>query len=257
MNFLKKNVFLLVLIFWALLYTSQFIFSFLPQHLSQKLIVGIVGSMIAFSLSLVLIKFEGKKISDFWFSFNSGTIKKFGIGTILGVGLIGVIVALLLLLSPLELEFVESPNLIVVFGLSALTLFAMALMEEIIFRGYPLLKLNEKIGVRGAIYCTSIVFGLYHGLALESLIGPAVWGLIYGLMAFWSKGLALPTGLHFGLNWAQGFVGMKSDYVEPLMNFNIVEKDAYISGDTVGLSFQVILLLAAVILVEYYVRKKH
>ena len=77
----------------------------------------------------------------------------------------------------------------------------MALMEEVMFRGYLLFKLKQAWGTRAAVYFTAIVFGLYHGLVVESLIGPAVWGLVYAWMALVSKGLVLPTMFHFALNW--------------------------------------------------------
>jgi len=50
-------------------------------------------------------------------------------------------------------------------------------MEEIAFRGYFLKKLQGSLGTRAAIYITSICFGFYHGLNVESMMGPATWAL--------------------------------------------------------------------------------
>lgn len=257
MNRSTLNVIVRICLFWALLYAGKFLFFILPPDLPQKLIIGIVGTFLALGLTICFLKIESKRLPDIGFVFSFGSFRRFWLGAILGIAIIGIILSVLIMFSPLKLEPVAAPNILNIFAYSAVVMFAMALMEEIIFRGYPLVKLQETIGVRGAIYVTSVIFGLYHGLTVESLIGPAVWGLLYGLMAVWSKGIALPTGLHFGLNWAQGFVGMKNEYVEPLWEFAVSESSTNLSSDTIGLIFQLLLFLTAVILIEYYIRTKH
>jgi len=37
--------------------------------------------------------------------------------------------------------------------------------------------------------------------------GPGIWALVFGLGAAWSKGIALPTGIHVALNLSQQVVG--------------------------------------------------
>ena len=90
------------------------------------------------------------------------------------------------------------------FLLVTMPLIPLAFMEELAFRGYPLEILKNRIGIRASIFITSILFALYHlanGWTIESsFLGPAIWGLIFGLAAIYSKGIAMPTGIHYAAN---------------------------------------------------------
>jgi len=161
----------------------------------------------------------------------------------------------LMLLSGLEIEASTSQTWVVFLLGSVPVIFFMALMEEIMFRGYLLFKLKQAWGIRGAVYFTSIVFGLYHGLTVESLIGPAVWGLWYAWMALVSRGLILPTLFHFGLMWMQTFFGMKTKYTEGMYTLRIDPNHSGVATDQVGLAMQVVIAVVAMIVIVRHIRR--
>ena len=85
-----------------------------------------------------------------------------------------------------------------------------ALVEEVIFRGYPLQVMAEGLGGPVAVGVTSVVFGLLHGwnpgVTRLALLNITLAGLLLGLAYWRSYSLWFATGVHFGWNWASGFV---------------------------------------------------
>jgi len=85
---------------------------------------------------------------------------------------------------------------------------AVAVTEELIFRGYILQTLVEWPGVWGAALISALIFSLFHGmnpgisgLALAHL---AVAGLVFAGAYLATHRLWLAIGLHFGWNFFQG-----------------------------------------------------
>ncbi|MBL0270178.1 MAG: CPBP family intramembrane metalloprotease [Chitinophagaceae bacterium] len=60
----------------------------------------------------------------------------------------------------------------------------------------------------------AILFGAYHlanGWTLQNaFLGAGVWGIIFGLAAYRSGGIALPTGLHYAVNMTTSAFGISS-----------------------------------------------
>lgn len=91
---------------------------------------------------------------------------------------------------------------------------ALLLPEELLFRGYVFRKVIAALGVPIALSFSALVFGAYHLLgsgnwgmgAVFTFVLPALGGLVFGLAALRSGGLALPIGLHLGGNWVQASV---------------------------------------------------
>jgi membrane protease YdiL (CAAX protease family) len=136
-------------------------------------------------------------------------------------------------------------------------------MEEIAFRSYPLILLQESYGARFTIYVGALAFAMYHyipgGNLLGSLLGTGIWGVVYGLLAIWTKGIAFPTGFHFALNLSQAIFGMKEPYT-PI--WNLIDggpENNYFNFDMdqVGLAAQLLVLLLSVFFIEFYVRKSN
>ncbi|NVJ58822.1 MAG: CPBP family intramembrane metalloprotease [Gammaproteobacteria bacterium] len=176
----------------------------------------------------------------------------------LGIGLLvmAIIFGVLLWLSNVSYLPLQDTSVAKFLSISIPILFVLALMEEVIFRGYLLFKLKSMVGTRLAIYITAIVFGFYHGLVIQSLTGPAVWGILFALMALWSKGLALPTLFHFALNWMQAVFDLKQKYTPGLFEFVLIESSSKIDVNHLGLIIQAIMFFIAVVLVEIYCRKE-
>ena len=162
----------------------------------------------------------------------------------------------LLAFTSVEIQFASDFNVFAVLGTSFLILFALALMEEIVFRSYPLFRLDRAWGVRPAIYITSVAFAFYHGFVFESLLGPGVWGLLYGWMALSTRSIALPTGFHLGLNWMQALLGMKPQYSGSIWELRLGNDPGLVDAETLGLVMQLVLLVVGVVLIERFIAKQ-
>lgn len=89
-----------------------------------------------------------------------------------------------------------------------------ALLEELLFRGFVFQRLIDGIGTGGAQALMAVLFAVGHwgnpGMegatefwaTLDTILGALVLGFAY----LRTSSLALPIGLHFGWNWAQGAV---------------------------------------------------
>jgi membrane protease YdiL (CAAX protease family) len=105
----------------------------------------------------------------------------------------------------------------------ALVLFvAVALSEELTFRGYPLINLSEglpgfgarrDVAVTVAVVLTSMAFGVAHagnpGASETAVAYVAFGGMFLALGLVLQGDLAIPIGAHFGWNYFQNLLGMQ------------------------------------------------
>jgi len=145
--------------------------------------------------------------------FERNTLAKFFLGIIVGVLIMGLLATGVLYFTHAKVEVNQNSNLFHFLLVTSPLLF-LAFMEELAFRAYPLEILKNKIGVAPAIGITSILFALYHlanGWTFASaFLGPAIWGLLFGLAAIYSKGIAMPTGIHYAANLTTSALGDKN-----------------------------------------------
>ncbi len=95
----------------------------------------------------------------------------------------------------------ESPSLLAR-GLMAVTACVVApVVEETVFRGFLYPALRQYADVPFAAVFTSVLFGVVHG-SLGALIPLAVLGIVLVLAYEWSRGIALPIGIHAFFNLA-------------------------------------------------------
>jgi membrane protease YdiL (CAAX protease family) len=222
---------------------------------------SILMTIIALIITYVASKKDEKSFKDIGLKFERKTPIRFVIGFLIGAFVTVLILAIVIAFSSVEIIYnndASIPN--VIFWL--LVFFPLAFMEEIIFRGYAFMKINKNIGLWPAQILTALLFAWYHDFTgatfLNQLMGPGIWALIYGIAAVWSKGLALPTGLHMAINVVLALVGQKDerhaiwnlDYVTDITP--LLQKQA----DNIGLLTQIIILVIGIILTENYRRKK-
>jgi hypothetical protein len=91
-------------------------------------------------------------------------------------------------------------------------LFLGAAGEEMLFRGYFFQLLLARSGFWPTIMLTSALFGAVH-INNENISRLAFWntvgfGVILGYSLVRSRDLWLPTGIHFGWNWALPLIGV-------------------------------------------------
>lgn len=241
--------------FWLLLFGLRSIPISIPPALGN-LVFGIMGSVGAVLLVKAFLKSESNTLSDVGLALVSGSLRRFILGSIVGLALAGIMLAAAIGMSGLVVESVPNPDYWDAIAFSMAVLFVLALMEEVAFRSYPLVRLLNSIGPRTSIYCTSFFFALYHGLQPAQLLGPGVWGVLFGVAALASRGIALPLGIHFGLNWMQSLFGMKTQFATSIWTIVPATEEGIVSTNVIGVALQLILLAVGIALVELYIRKK-
>ena len=87
-----------------------------------------------------------------------------------------------------------------------------ALLEELLFRGFVFQRLVDGIGAHAALLLMAALFAIGHwgnpgmegATELWASVDLALGGILLGLAYLRSGSLALPIGMHFGWNWIQG-----------------------------------------------------
>ena len=142
---------------------------------------------------------------------------------------------------------------------------AVALTEELIFRGYILNNLLRSMNRWVALLVSSLFFSLVHmgnaNFTFLSFISIFLAGLLLGLPFIFNKRLWLPVALHFSWNFFQG----------PVFGFNVSGNNEYslitqsrsadsmLNGGKFGFEGSicaVIFLSAAILLLGMYYRRK-
>jgi membrane protease YdiL (CAAX protease family) len=251
--------FLKVFLYWAIFIILLFMAAsqsgaiFSPKiHL---FVYTLSGAAIAFMVAWIFISAERKSLADYKLVWQRDTLLKFFKGIAIGVASFLAIVLVLVLFANLEIN--RNPEAWTAWTLFwYLSIIPAALMEEIAFRSYPFLKLNDAFGLRVTQLTVAVVFALYH-VALgwnivTAFLGPGIWAFVFGIAAIRSNGIALPAGIHVGLNVTLTILGMGGAGHESLFSTSQTESDA---NAIVGLSTRIVVLLVGVYLTERYIRE--
>lgn len=173
---------------------------------------GATSSIGLLALTAAFLHWERRDAGSAGLRFELRSIGRFGIGAAVGGALYGA--HLLILLSLTDVRIVPAPVIPTTTLLLALaTYLALAMMEEIGFRGYALRRLDERMGRAYALVLGALAFGALH-LAYGWTLGAAMLGagagaLLFGIAALVSRGLAVPIGVHAAWNVAGWSVGEK------------------------------------------------
>lgn len=238
---------------------SQIKYLFPPQF--ERYAQGILGTLGAIITVIIFLLTEKKTLKDYGLNWERTSLKKFGFGLSLGVLLAAVMILSQVLYSDLVVTR-NSEVRLTSFLLWSLAFIPLAFMEEIAFRSYPLIKLNKSFGLRTTQIILAILFAAYHMLMMwspkASIIGPGIWALTYALTAVASNGIAVPTGLHFGLNFVQSILGGQKG-IEPIWNLDYpqgLSESSITSNENFGLSLQIGLLILSILATEIYIRNR-
>ena len=210
-------------------------------------------------LSGIFLRYEKLNMSSMNLIPNKSSIPKLFFGLIIGTAIVGLMLLVLFTMTNLDIQRDENQS-IMLFIKASLVFVPLALMEEILFRGYPFFRLSQLINIRWVIFLTSILFALYHYNGSSNIyslfIGPGIWGVVYGVAAYLSNSIAVPLGIHISANVLQALFALKSDYV-PMWDV-IINKDISntITPDHLGIIMQIILLVISIIILEFSIRKK-
>ncbi|MFC3094401.1 CPBP family intramembrane metalloprotease [Alteromonas sediminis] len=224
---------------------------------------GVVMCLLLLGLSRYFVQRDGNTLSSVNLYPNRGTFKRFVVGFTIGTCIAGSMLVALFTTTDLVLTFVNEQSF-AMFILASFIIVPLALMEEILFRGYAFFQMTKKLNIRIVILLTAIAFALYHyneNTSLYSvLLGPGIWGVVFGVAAFLSNSVAVPLGIHVAANFSQAIVGMNR-YVDPMWRFDaevLVQQEVQ-QIESVGLTMQFVLLVGAILILEYrlYKAKKY
>jgi len=246
--------------FTGLFVLCSFLKSFVPGSM-ERLAHGTIGTLVALGTTYLFLRIDKKSFADIGLKFEKATLKRFFSGVLAGIVLMGLLALSAIFMADFKIEFNPNSNLLY-FLYATLPLIPLAFMEELGFRGYPLVLLQEKSGSRKAIIITSVLFALYHianGWPIQgAFLGAGVWGIIYGLAAVYSRGLAMPTGIHYAANLIQAVFGLSNDSYNLLI---LKQQDGtslenYQSSTMETVLPQISLLIFGVICMKWFLGRK-
>lgn len=232
-SFLSQNsVMINVLLFWAgyvaITLSVGFVTSmFISSEVLQITAWGFISSIGLIALSKFFFRTKHKRETKLDLKLNTLGFNDLSIGLLVGAASFGIhVVIVSVFAGPIRFEWVS--------GIGAVTVlifftrfFSTSLMEEIGFRGFTLQNLQHKIGIWPAVLITSIVFGLSHllyGWNIQTiLLGVIPGGLLWGMSAVATRGIAMPIGLHAAWNFAGWTAGNRAEVGLLRM---IIEEDA-------------------------------
>lgn len=251
-------VFFLVLsaiLFPCILLSQRYGFEITISH--QALIV------VAASLICQLLRKE--PLSDLFGAFNLRWIKDFLWGLFMGA---------LLMLVPALLLYVTGAvswhiNPVDVSKLLSITLLfvAVAVAEEVLFRGFIFQRLISALGNWPAQLIMAAYFLLIHinnpgmtgTIKLIAGINIFLASVMFGLAFIQTKSLAMPMGLHFMANWVQGVLlgfGVSGNAAESFLKPILNGAPDWITGGSFGLEASIPGLIAVVISIVLLYRWK-
>lgn len=258
MTKVKAGLIAKAFLFWGIFELLVIAFRTIPLGIpkwSLGIVVGGVLTIVMILVSRLFLKYDNLTMSALGLTLAKGSYRRFFSSFVAGLAFVGCFFLGYLWLTPITVISVTDPNILDAALVSLFAMLMLSVMEEVVFRGYFLKKLESAVGIRIAIYVTSIAFGLYHGLTIDSLTGPAVWGLWYGVLALWSKGLAVPIGFHTGANFIQALFSQKENWASGFWTFDVADEATLFTVSQVTTGLQVFMLIVGVGLVEVYIRK--
>lgn len=252
---------LFMIFFVVLLNLSSPFVHFLPSEYKENYF-GLFGLIIILVMTWGVLKREKTPRVEVGLAKDGKTLSRFIKGSLLGFGIGAFMMGIIFLFSDMEIKRSEHFN-VVYFVIFSSMIFVRAFMEELAFRGWAFIRLNQAIGLRGTIIISSIIFAWYHNLQFENfgmtLLGPGIWGLFYAWATIKTGGISFPTGIHFGINFLQSMLGMKGHFTAFLWEVDLppdYTPEMLARVDMFGLSMQIILLIFSVILIERFIKSQ-
>jgi membrane protease YdiL (CAAX protease family) len=147
-------------------------------------------------------------------TFHDGWLRDLIIGSAIGLGSLALAVGIAAIAGGLRFSISGSGMVWAVLRSllgSAILLFVAAVAEEAIFRGYPLQTLARARLAWVGVLLTSLPFGLVHlrnpnVVPVVTFTNTALAGLWLAVAYLRTRSLWLPLGVHWGWNWALGWV---------------------------------------------------
>jgi membrane protease YdiL (CAAX protease family) len=147
-------------------------------------------------------------------TLHDGWLRDLLVGSLVGIGSLAFAVGIATIAGGLRFSISSRALMGAVFSAlidSAVLLFVAALAEEAIFRGYPLQTLTRARLAWVGVLLTSLPFALVHlrnpnVVPVVTFTNTALAGLWLAVAYLRTRSLWLPLGVHWGWNWALGWL---------------------------------------------------
>lgn len=174
-----------------------------------SLSIALAGSVL---LTLLFARWEGLNLKEAGILPDSKSFRRVITGFMIGLSL--PFLQVIIVLASGHVTLILSPRISLLMLTGNLLLFVLvAFREELAFRGFPLRALERSGGKWLALVAITILFIIEHRISgwtwPRALVGSGLGGLLYGLAALKTKGIALSTGLHSAWNFGQWLLGFK------------------------------------------------
>ncbi len=209
------------------------------------------GTIAALLITWLFLLFENNKFSSIGLTLSSGTLRRFFNGWLLGTCMFIFMYAMLLMVPGVRLVWNSwHPDAWMVTGL--LIILPLAIMEEVAFRSYSFVSLQKAYGLPATQLITATAFALYH-VAMGwtwyiAFLGPFTWAFVFGAGAAWSRGIAVPAGIHVAVNLMQRITGLKGS--EGICELNYIGNGAT-NAQRMGIFLQLAVLAAGILATAY------
>jgi len=254
-----KSILFCMVFVAILMLVSQFK-NLIPREF-ERFTYGIIGTGVAFFTTWLFLRFDKRSFADIGLKWESKTIKRFFTGSLTGLFISATMILGLVAFTNLELN-IQGEYSVLTFFTWTLALIPLAFMEELAFRAYPFIHLQEATGIRIAQIIIAILFALYHFVGGQSLfssfIGPGVWSFVFGLAMIMSGGISFPTGLHYGANLFLAAVGQHKQFESIwVIRYEKGTNPETMNLDLAGNLIQFILFIATIAVMEWWLRRKN
>jgi len=176
----------------------SFLVKSLPTNWSQHIMLA-ASVLLTLVMTLLFARWAGLSLLEVGAAPDRGSLRKFLVAFMLGLFLPVVQWAVVLSAGGYHVQWNDGIGLSdVFFNLALYTLIAWR--EELAFRGFPLFSLNKRNGFLPAISIVTFIFILEHvagGMSFwAACIGSGAGGVLFGILAIKTKGIAFPMGVH-------------------------------------------------------------
>jgi len=249
-----------VILFYACSIVVLISTSILTKNMSAKMadILSILlATIFTFILVLIFVRWEKLSLKSVGITSGRRSASRFFIGY--AVGILMAVTQALIVLRFGHFQLNRVPKITTTEILSPLLLyFLVASREELVFRSYSLRSLNYSLTPALALLIMTAIFIFEHvvsGITWKmALLGSGAGGILFGLAALKTKGLALPLGLHSAWNFGQWSLGFKN---EPGIWEAVVEKGFETRVQNIGLTaFLFVMGLAIAGVCIFYKRER-
>jgi len=173
--------------------------------------LAVVFVLGGYSLLVVLAdRVVGNPLAAMGLAFRRQWFRDCAFGILLGFAMIAFAVAVIAIFGDLSLRVTTPPRTIQRIIIVIATLVSGAMLEEVMFRGYPFQRLVESAGPTGAVLILSALFGGVHwwnpNASVWSFLNTTAVGILFCLAYLRTRSLWMPWAIHFSWNASLGLL---------------------------------------------------